>query len=435
MSTTHPPFRTATTRLLALVLFASVFAAVAPPAAHATTPVRGSFLASAYATFANAKAGPVATTLGRSAYIVAGCRGTGGDLLTNTVDSVHAGKAFRAQATRTTVRTVRGHDSATARSTSKVAGVRALDGLITADAIVSVAKTTATHRRISSSSIGSTFVDLHIAGRPVAANVAPNTKITLRGIGYIVLNSVVQTTAPGRKTLTVQGLRLVITESNQFGLPVGSRIVVSQARSGFDRDQPVAVIGGAAYATSGRFRALELTNQAGRSAAVYLGCRELDRPVQTNSINRTAVDGLAATGTGTTSADGHRTNTGGIVAVTTAKTEGLNLLDGVVTADAVRARAQTRKEAGFSTTTDGSGFVNLRVLGQAVADGTVAPNTKVELPGIGRVILFETRIQRSSDRVSVAVKMIRLVIDEGNERGLPSGQIIVSSAASSVRNF
>lgn len=418
------------------MLFASVFAAAAPPAARAATVVRGAFIGSAYATFANAKAGQVATTLGRSAYVVAGCQGTGGNTLTNTVDSINAGQAFRARGTRTTVRTVRGENEAIVRSTSRVAGLRSLDGLITADAVLSVAKTTATHRRISNSTIGSKFIDLQVDGTPVEANVARNTRMTLPGIGYVVLNRVVQREAPGRKTLQVEGLRVVITESNDYGLPVGSRITVAQARSGFDREQPEAVINGAAYATAGKFGTPELTNQAGRSAAVYLGCRELDRPVQTNSINRTGVDDVGSTGTGTTSAEGRRTKTGGIVAITTARTEGLDLLGGLLTADAVRARAQTRREAAYSSATaDGSGFVNLQVLGMPMPDGTVAPNTRVELPGIGHVILFQTRTNRSSERVSLAVKMVRLVVEEGNEGGLPPGEFVVSSAASSVRDF
>jgi len=433
---THSRVTPAISRLLTLAMLAGVCLATAAPPARAATVVRGSFIGSAYATFANAKAGQVATTLGRSAYVVAGCQGTGGNTLTNTVDSINAGQAFRARGTRTTVRTVRGENEAIVRSTSRVAGLRSLDGLITADAVLSVAKTTATHRRISNSTIGSKFIDLQVDGTPVEANVARNTRMTLPGIGYVVLNRVVQREAPGRKTLQVEGLRVVITESNDYGLPVGSRITVAQARSGFDREQPEAVINGAAYATAGKFGTPELTNQAGRSAAVYLGCRELDRPVQTNSINRTGVDDVGSTGTGTTSAEGRRTKTGGIVAITTARTEGLDLLGGLLTADAVRARAQTRREAAYSSATaDGSGFVNLQVLGMPMPDGTVAPNTRVELPGIGHVILFQTRTNRSSERVSLAVKMVRLVVEEGNEGGLPPGEFVVSSAASSVRDF
>jgi len=53
--------------LLTLAMLAGVCLATAAPPARAATVVRGSFIGSAYATFANAKHGQVATTLGRSA--------------------------------------------------------------------------------------------------------------------------------------------------------------------------------------------------------------------------------------------------------------------------------------------------------------------------------------------------------------------------------
>ncbi len=59
----------------------------------------------------------------------------------------------------------------------------------------------------------------------------------------------------------------------------------------------------------------------------------------------------------------------------------------------------------------------------------------MELPGVGHVILFETRTTRSSERLGLAVKMVRVVIEDGNARGLPPGQMIFASAASSVRDF
>jgi hypothetical protein len=55
---------------------------------EAATLLKGSFRGQAYATFANAEAGPVATQLGRSAFQPCPCQGTGGKTLSNTVDRV-----------------------------------------------------------------------------------------------------------------------------------------------------------------------------------------------------------------------------------------------------------------------------------------------------------------------------------------------------------
>ena len=66
----------------------------------------GSFRGSAFATFANATAGPVAVELGRSAYQPCPCRGTNGQTLSNTVNTLQAGdngNVLKASATLSTV--------------------------------------------------------------------------------------------------------------------------------------------------------------------------------------------------------------------------------------------------------------------------------------------------------------------------------------------
>src|ERR1700759_1416584 len=51
----------------------------------------GVFRGNAYATFANAKAGPVAASLGRSAFVSCTCTGTNGQTQSNEVASISAG--------------------------------------------------------------------------------------------------------------------------------------------------------------------------------------------------------------------------------------------------------------------------------------------------------------------------------------------------------
>ena len=67
----------------------------------------GSFRGNAFATFANVEAGPIAAQLGRSAYQPCPCRGTNGEVLSNTVNNdLQAGdngKVLKATATLSTV--------------------------------------------------------------------------------------------------------------------------------------------------------------------------------------------------------------------------------------------------------------------------------------------------------------------------------------------
>jgi hypothetical protein len=136
-----------------------------------------------------------------------------------------------------------------------------------------------------------------------------------------------------------------------------------------------------------------------------------------------------------TTANGGQTSTGP-VARTSAKVQNLNLLSGLITADAVTGVARsTYGTGGGAYSTAGSGFVDLRVLGRAVSS-TVAPNTRVELPGIGYAILYQTSGAKTTTSARVAVNMVHVYITTANSLGLPVGtQVIVASASSSVRKY
>jgi hypothetical protein len=73
--------------------------------ASAAKQLKGSFRGNVYGTFANAKAGDIATTLGRSAYLVVPCNRTDGKTNTNRVTSVDAGDAAKVDTVYNTVMT------------------------------------------------------------------------------------------------------------------------------------------------------------------------------------------------------------------------------------------------------------------------------------------------------------------------------------------
>ena len=114
--------------------------------------LRGSFRGNAFATFANAKAGPVAAQLGRSAYQPCPCRGTNGQILSNTVNSLQAGdngKVLKADATLSTVFTQKTATTARIQDTSTITGLNLFHGLITATTIKAVANVAATASTMS----------------------------------------------------------------------------------------------------------------------------------------------------------------------------------------------------------------------------------------------------------------------------------------------
>jgi hypothetical protein len=111
-------------------------------------------------------------------------------------------------------------------------------------------------------------------------------------------------------------------------------------------------------------------------------------------------------------------------AVSSATLGAVQILGGLITADGVVAMTTS---AGGSSDTEGSSLANLVVNGVQFADP--APNTRVNLPGVGYVLLNEQRPTSGG----ITVNMIHVVLQQSTLAGVvTTGNIIVGSATSSV---
>src|SRR5207302_11320529 len=83
-----------------------------------------------------------------------------------------------------------GAAEAGAQSTSSAASVNILNGLITADEVVANVMSSASQGGAVSDAAGSTFTNFTVAGRSFSGDqaVAPNTNVSLPGVGYVLLN-------------------------------------------------------------------------------------------------------------------------------------------------------------------------------------------------------------------------------------------------------
>ena len=84
-----------------------------------------------------------------------------------------------------------GTSEAGSQSTASAASVNILNGLITADEVVANVMSSVGQNGAFSNADGSTLTNLVVAGVPVTSGdgpVAPNTNISLPGVGYVVLN-------------------------------------------------------------------------------------------------------------------------------------------------------------------------------------------------------------------------------------------------------
>lgn len=120
----------------------------------------------------------------------------------------------------------------TTTTTAQAANVSVLNGLITAEAVLAVATSYANGVTASSESNGSALLGLVINGVTYADTPpAPNTQVSLPGVGYVVLNEQIPLGDGAHSvSLTVNMIHVYLTDPTS-GAPAGD-IVVGMAKSG-----------------------------------------------------------------------------------------------------------------------------------------------------------------------------------------------------------
>ena len=175
-------------------------------------------------------------------------------------------------------------------------------------------------------------------------------------------------------------------------------------------------------------------NQTAASAVLPVGGDQAQ-----NSSQSIAIGGLATAQDAFAIVNGDADPTYGSNAVSSATLGAVNLLNGLITTDGVVAMAtSTAGDNAVGSNAEGSSLGNLVVGGAQVSD--VAPNTRMDLPGVGYVVLNEQRPTGDGVTTSgLTVNMIHVVLQQpilgllGQVVGYQTvGNIIVGSATSSV---
>ncbi len=304
-----------------------------------------------------------------------------------------------------------------ATATAETYGANLLAGLITADLVKAVSTITHDAGGFHTSAAGTQFVNLVVAGNLVSASTAPNTRIELAGLGHVIINEQITKTTTRGKSLTVNGIHVVISQANVLNIEVGTHIIVSHAFSTLSGPDISGTLDGFAYGTQANVANLVIS---GRTAKVSVGCLGTGGKVKTNQILQVQVPGLVSVGEVVDTAQGSVNGTSAS-AETTSTIQAVNVLADLVTADVVKADAQASKVNGTVTLSDsGSSFVNLSVKGFANINGDVAPNTKLTIEGIGT--LYLKRVIRT--QTDIEVRMIELVINQQNTLGIKIGTVV-----------
>jgi hypothetical protein len=121
-------------------------------------------------------------------------------------------------------------DAAAAQSVATVFNVNLLNGLITASSLTATVSSTSNGAQATSNALGSTLADLVVNGVQLTsgdASIAPNTRVTLPGVGYVVLNEQLPTGDGVRTTGLTVNLIHVVLQNDLTGLQTGELIVGS----------------------------------------------------------------------------------------------------------------------------------------------------------------------------------------------------------------
>jgi hypothetical protein len=112
--------------------------------------------------------------------------------------------------------------------------------------------------------------------------------------------------------------------------------------------------------------------------------------------------------------------------------EDVNILDGLITAKGVSAVvSSTLRETTAVSNAEGSQFANLVVNGVAI-DEEVPPNTRIDIPGVGTVVLNQQiRSGDGEQSTGLTVNMISVILKNALT-GATTGEIVVGSASTFV---
>jgi hypothetical protein len=217
---------------------------------------------------------------------------------------------------------------------------------------------------------------------------------------------------------------------------VGARIVVAHAVSGFSRTTVQDFVGGQAYAAAANAAVgSAIQNRIGKAALVTIGCEGTGGKTLSNNVQALSAGNVLRAGTGVTTAfGGPASGGGGTVARTTARVENASLLGGLISFAAITAAAEDRFNGGVhARSAAGTQILGLRVLGLTVS-ASVAPNTRINLPALGYVIVNERKFPAPAANGLTQVNGLRIVVTTANTLGLPVGsEIVVAHAEANAR--
>lgn len=163
-----------------------------------------------------------------TAYAGLGCDGTEDGVITRTAVGVNVPTVLSSATITDTAKGDADIGLAEGQTTTKIQSVNVLSSLVRADLIQAQANASTTNGSTFNFSSSGSFVNLSVAGHPaINASVAPNTSVSLAGLGTLYLHRVLK----NNNSIEVRMIELIVNQSNTLGLPLGADIRVGVAEA------------------------------------------------------------------------------------------------------------------------------------------------------------------------------------------------------------
>lgn len=268
-------------------------------------------------------------------------------------------------------------------SKSTIAGANLLGGLVTAGAITSESSADKNTAGVFSGANATNIADLKVLGLPVSATPGANTVLDLKAplvgsVGKVTLNGQEKRLVNGVYQASTTALRVEVLKAGIAGIAAGTDIRLGVSTANLVAPQ-TGYLSGTGYST--RATAASGLLNSGPTALAYVRCAGGTTAANVAGVN---IPGLATSGAATTTTNGVLTPQP--KSTVTNNLAGLNVLNGLIQADAIKAETSATRAAGATTATltDTSTFTNLRIKGLPAINASVAPNTVVQVPASAR---------------------------------------------------
>ncbi len=351
----------------------------------------------------------------------------------NSTAAVNVEGLVRAGAVETVTSATVEQSGTTLNSAARTAGLNLLNGLITADVVTTNVSTVGRADGTSSATGGTQLAGIHIAGVDLPVNIPENFAVRIPGVAAITLNYRQHTEFDGGIYSVGWAIGVRLLEP-RAGYPEGARVLVNPfvhilAEAG---PQTGAKLGGVAYSTRVRADVGDgiqvVSDPTARMGTPYFSSKGMTLENRVVGVN---VPGLlttdAAMSTSTSTKNGSNAEI-----LNTNELADLNVLGGLITADALRVEAHGKLLDGTWTSRMKMTFVNLVVAGTQIPID-VSRNTIIDVAGLGKVTINRQLVNTAPNKGIYQNQIYGIRITLSTERaGLPVGAVIEIGAASTL---